>query len=83
VLLLDPLLATGDTAIAAVDRLKEHEAGLIRYVCVLASPEGVAKLAAVHPDVEIIALSLERTLDERGYLLPGVGDAGDRLYDTV
>jgi uracil phosphoribosyltransferase len=83
VLLLDPLLATGDTACAAIDRLKENEAGLIRYVCILASPEGVEKMASVHPDVEIYALNLERTLDERGYLLPGVGDAGDRLYDTV
>lgn len=83
VLLLDPLLATGDTACAAVDRLKEHGAKAIRYVCILAAPEGVRRLNTVHPDVEIFTLNLERTLDERGYLLPGVGDAGDRLYDTL
>lgn len=83
VLLLDPLLATGDTACAAIDRLKENNAAQIRYVCILASPEGIEKIASVHPDVEVFALSLERTLDERGYLLPGVGDAGDRLYDTL
>lgn len=83
VILLDPLLATGDTACAAVDRLKEHGAQYIRYVCILASPEGLQKLEEFHPDVEVIALNVERALDERGYLLPGVGDAGDRLYDTV
>lgn len=82
VLLLDPLLATGDTACAAMDRLKEHGAESIRYVCILAAPQGVKKINEVHPDVEIFTLNLERTLDERGYLLPGVGDAGDRLYDT-
>jgi uracil phosphoribosyltransferase len=83
VLLLDPLLATGDTACAAIDRLKEHEAESIRYVSILASPQGIAKLKAIHPDVDIHTCNIERTLDERGYLLPGVGDAGDRLYDTV
>jgi uracil phosphoribosyltransferase len=83
VLLLDPLLATGDTAVAAIDRLKEHEAGQIRYLCILASPQGIEKVRSVHPDVEIFTFNVERGLDERGYLLPGVGDAGDRLYDTV
>jgi uracil phosphoribosyltransferase len=83
VLLLDPLLATGDTACAAIARLKEYGVGPIRYVCLLASPEGVSNLREHHPDVEIYTMSLERQLDERGYLLPGLGDAGDRLYDTV
>jgi uracil phosphoribosyltransferase len=83
VLVLDPLLATGDTACAAIDRLKEHQAKSIRYLCLLASPQGIERLQSVHPDVEIFALNQERDLDERGYLLPGIGDAGDRLYDTV
>jgi uracil phosphoribosyltransferase len=83
ILLLDPLLATGDTACAAIDRLKEYNVGAIRYVCLLASPEGVKTLKSHHPDVEIYTMSVERQLNERGYLLPGLGDAGDRLYDTV
>lgn len=83
VLLLDPLIATGDTICAAIDRLKEYEVGSIRCVCLLVSPQAIERIRSVHPDVEIITLSVERALDERGYLLPGVGDAGDRLYDTV
>src|SRR3954468_8793780 len=83
VLILDPLLATGDTACAAIERLKEYGVGQIRYVCLLASPEGIKNLKAHHPDIEIYTMSVERQLDERGYLLPGLGDAGDRLYDTV
>lgn len=83
VLLLDPNLATGDTACAAIDRLKEYEVGQIRYLCLLASSTGVAKMKEVHPDVEIYALSVERELNPKGYLLPGMGDAGDRLYDVV
>jgi uracil phosphoribosyltransferase len=83
VLLLDPLLATGDTACAAISRLKQFEVGAIRYVSILSSSEGIERINREHPDVEVITLSVERALDERGYLLPGVGDAGDRLYDTV
>lgn len=83
VLLLDPLLATGDTACAAIQRLKEYEVGPIRYICLLASPEGVAKVNRLHPDVEIYTLNVEKGLDAQGFLLPGLGDAGDRLYDTV
>lgn len=83
VLILDPMLATADTACAAIDRLKEYEVGPIRFLCIFASPEGLAKLKRTHPDVEIYTLSVERELNEQGYLLPGVGDAGDRLYDTV
>jgi uracil phosphoribosyltransferase len=83
VLLLDPLLATGDTACAAIDRLKEYEVGPIRLVCFLASQEGISRVTETHPDVEIITCSIERCLNEKGYLLPGLGDAGDRLYDTV
>lgn len=83
VLVLDPLLATADTACAAIDRLKEYEVGPIRFVCFLASPQGLKRLAEVHPDVEVYTCSIERGLNEKGYLLPGLGDAGDRLFDTV
>ena len=83
VLLLDPLLATGDTACAAIERLKEFGVGKIRFVCFLASPQGLARLNELHPEVEAYTLNIEKGLDEKGYLLPGLGDAGDRLYDTV
>lgn len=83
VLVLDPLLATGDTAVAAVDRLKECKVGDIHFVSLLASTVGVNKLKGIHPDVHIHTLSVERELDEKGYIRPGLGDAGDRLYDTV
>lgn len=83
VLVLDPLLATGDTAVAAVDRLKEFKVGPIHFVCVLAAPQGVEKLLSAHPDVTIHTLSVERELDVKGYIRPGLGDAGDRLYDTL
>jgi uracil phosphoribosyltransferase len=82
-LLLDPLLATGDTACAAIQRLKEYEVGQIRYICFLASPEGISKVNQLHPDVQIYTLNVEKGLDPQGFLLPGLGDAGDRLYDTV
>lgn len=82
-LLLDPLLASGDTACAAIDRLKEYEVGPIRFVSILASPEGIRRVNELHPDVEVFALKVERGLNEQGYILPGLGDAGDRLYDTI
>jgi uracil phosphoribosyltransferase len=83
VLLLDTMIAGGDTACAAVDRLKEYGVTKIRFITLLAAPEGVAKLNALHPDVEIYTASLERGLNKKGYILPGVGDSGDRLYDTI
>jgi uracil phosphoribosyltransferase len=83
VFLVDPMLATGDTACAAVDRLKEYGVKHIRLITLLAAPEGVAKLNQSHPDVEIFTASLERGLNKKGYILPGVGDAGDRLFDTI
>ena len=82
VLLADPLIATGDTAVAAIDRLKEYGVGTIRCVSVLAAPEGLVKLHESHPDLEVYTLSVERQLNEMGYILPGLGDAGDRLYGT-
>lgn len=82
VILVDPLLATGDTAIACIDRLKQYGVGNISMICILVSEEGVSKLHCFHPDVQVIALSIERDLNEYGHLLPGLGDAGDRLYKT-
>ncbi len=83
IFILDPLLATGDTVVAAIDRLKQYEVGPIRLVCLLAAPEGVKNVQECHPDVEIYTAKVDRQLSEKGYILPGLGDAGDRLYDTV
>jgi len=83
IFLLDPLLATGDTALAALERLKQYQVGPIKLVTLLTSQIGIDKVQAEHPDVEIFTLSVERALNDKGYLLPGVGDAGDRLYRTV
>ena len=83
ILLLDPMLATGDTACAAIDRLKEYGVRKIRMITLLAAPEGVAKVNALHPDVLLYTVSLERELNKKGYILPGMGDAGDRLFDTI
>jgi uracil phosphoribosyltransferase len=83
ILLLDPMLASGDTACAAIERLKEYGVGKIRLITLLAAPQGVAKINDHFPDVEIFTVNLERELNNKGYILPGMGDAGDRLYDTV
>lgn len=82
VFLLDPMLATGGSAVAAIDRLKGRGAGRIRLLCILAAPEGVAAVEAAHPDVEIVLAALDERLDEKGYIVPGLGDAGDRIYGT-
>ncbi len=82
VFLLDPMLATGGSAVAAIDRLKEEGAGRIRLLCILAAPEGVGVVTAAHPDVEIVLAALDERLDEHGYIVPGLGDAGDRIYGT-
>lgn len=83
VFLLDPLLATGDTILATLDRLKQYEVGPIRVINFLSAPLGIEKVLEAHPDVEIFTLSIEQGLNEKGYLLPGLGDAGDRLFGTV
>lgn len=83
VLILDPLLATASTAVAAVKRLKQYNVGPMKFLCVLAAPEGLAHFNEQHPDVPVYALSLERQLNEKNYILPGLGDAGDRLYGTL
>jgi uracil phosphoribosyltransferase len=82
-LVLDPLLATGDTALAALDRLKQYKVGPISLITILSSKVGIQKVHEAHPDVHLYTLSIEEGLDERGYLLPGLGDAGDRLFGTV
>ncbi len=80
--LLDPMLATGGSAVSAVDSLKRAGAARIRFLCLVAAPEGVHRLGDAHPDVSIYAASLDRGLNELGYILPGLGDAGDRLFGT-
>jgi len=83
IIVIDPLLATGDTAVAAIDRLKEYDVGPITVVCVLSAPDGIRKLKQFHPDVTIYTTNIDRQLSPKGYILPGLGDAGDRLFDTV
>lgn len=79
---LDPMLATGGSAVAAVSSLKRSGATSIRFLCIVAAPEGVRKLQEAHPDVQIYTASLDRELNQSGYILPGLGDAGDRLFGT-
>ena len=81
-IVLDPMLATGNSAVAAVDRLKETKPRSIRFVCLLAAPEGLKTLQAAHPDVPIYTAAIDRELNDHGYILPGLGDAGDRLFGT-
>lgn len=82
VIVIDPMLATGHTAVAAIDRLKEHGVTQIRFVCVVASPQGVDILRSHHPDVPIWTASVDEGLDGHSYIVPGLGDAGDRIYGT-
>ena len=79
---LDPMLATGNSAAAAVQRIKDSGAKHIKFVCLLASPEGIDSLASEHPDVPIFTAAIDRELNEHGYILPGLGDAGDRMFGT-
>lgn len=83
VVLVDPMLATGGSAIAAMTTLKEHGARDLRMIALVVSPEGVARMAREHPDVRIYTAALDRGLNERGFITPGLGDAGDRMYGTV
>jgi uracil phosphoribosyltransferase len=82
VIAVDPMLATGNSSVAAIDLLKEAGATNIRFLCLLASPEGVACMKKAHPDVQIVTASLDRELNEKGYIMPGLGDAGDRMFGT-
>ena len=81
-IVLDPMLATGNSAVAAVDRLKETRPRSIRFVCLLAAPEGLKRFHAVHPDVPVYTAAIDRELNSHGYIVPGLGDAGDRLFGT-
>ena len=83
VLIVDPMLATGNSAVAAVDRLKEVNPKSIKFLCLLAAPEGIEHFHQQHPDVQIYAAAVDERLDEQGYIVPGLGDAGDRLYGTM
>jgi uracil phosphoribosyltransferase len=78
----DPMLATGGSAVEAINMLKKEGVTEITFICILAAPEGVAKFSAAHPKVPIFAASLDRELNEKGYILPGLGDAGDRMFGT-
>jgi uracil phosphoribosyltransferase len=82
VLVLDPMLATGGSAVAAIDYLKNRGARKIRFVSLVAAPEGVRALSKAHPDVTIFCCALDRKLNRHGYILPGLGDAGDRIFGT-
>ncbi len=82
VFLLDPMLATGGSAIAAIDLLKQHGASNIKFVCILSAPEGVDKIRQAHPDVEIYTGSIDEGLNDHDYIVPGLGDAGDRIFGT-
>jgi len=82
-IVVDPMLATGNSAVAALRRLKQAGATQLRFLCLLAAPEGVQALSQAHPDVPIFTAALDRGLNEKAYILPGLGDAGDRLYGTM
>jgi uracil phosphoribosyltransferase len=81
-IVLDPMLATGNSAVAAVDRLKQTKPRSIRFVSLVAAPEGLAQMQQHHPDVPIFTAAIDRALNEHGYIVPGLGDAGDRIYGT-
>ncbi|MGB6405839.1 MAG: uracil phosphoribosyltransferase, partial [Planococcus donghaensis] len=78
----DPMLATGGSAIEAVNSMKKRGAVKIRFMCIIAAPEGVEALQEAHPDVDIFIAALDEKLNEKGYIVPGLGDAGDRLFGT-
>jgi uracil phosphoribosyltransferase len=82
IVVVDPMLATGNSAIAAIDRLKKLGPKSIKFVCLLTCPEGIAALQKAHPDVDIYTAAIDRQLNDHGYILPGLGDAGDRIFGT-
>jgi uracil phosphoribosyltransferase len=82
IIVVDPMLATGNSAAAAVERLKKLNPRSIKFVCLLAAPEGIATLQKAHPDVQIFTAAIDSELSEHGYILPGLGDAGDRIFGT-
>jgi uracil phosphoribosyltransferase len=82
IIVVDPMLATANSSIAAIDKLKERGANNIRFLCLLAAPEGIEKFTASHPDVAVFTAAIDSHLNEKGYIVPGLGDAGDRMYGT-
>ncbi len=82
VIVVDPMLATGNSSVAAIDLLKKAGARNLRFLCLLAAPEGVARMKAAHPDVPIVTAAVDSHLDDHGYIVPGLGDAGDRMFGT-
>ncbi|KKB77028.1 uracil phosphoribosyltransferase [Devosia limi DSM 17137] len=82
IIVVDPMLATANSATAAIDKLKERGANNIRFLCLLAAPEGIKRFGEHHPDVPIFTASIDSHLNEKGYIIPGLGDAGDRMYGT-
>lgn len=82
VIAVDPMLATGNSSVAAIDLLKKSGAQNIRFLCLLASPEGIARMKEAHPDVPIITAAVDEKLNDAGYIVPGLGDAGDRMFGT-
>ena len=81
-IVVDPMLATANSAIAAIDKLKSRGATNLRYLCLLAAPEGIERFTKAHPDVPVFTASIDERLNEKGYIVPGLGDAGDRMYGT-
>ena len=82
VIVVDPMLATANSAIAAIDKLKGRGATNLRFLCLLAAPEGIKRFTEAHPDVPVFTAAIDRQLNEKGYIVPGLGDAGDRMYGT-
>jgi len=82
VIAVDPMLATGNSSVAAIDLLKKAGAKNIRFLCLLASPEGIARMKEAHPDVPIVTAAIDEKLNDKGYIVPGLGDAGDRMFGT-
>ncbi len=82
IIVVDPMLATANSAIAAIDRLKRRGANNLRFLCLLAAPEGIEKFTKAHPDVPVYTAAIDSHLNEKGYIVPGLGDAGDRMYGT-
>ena len=82
-IVVDPMLATGNSAVMALDRIKQLKPRSIKFVCLLTCPEGIATLHAAHPDVPIYTAAIDRGLNEKGYIVPGLGDAGDRIFGTL
>lgn len=82
VIVLDPMLATGGTAIAAIQKIKQYNPNSIKFMCIIAAPEGISALSQAHPEVQVYCAALDEKINEKGYIVPGVGDAGDRIFGT-